>query len=115
VAEAFGGTVVWDSAIQTAVITADGSEPGSTFSGISGDPGAAAGEPLASAVNIGKRASTTADIVNLRAAATTESDIKRRLTPSDTLTITGVDGDWYQVRLEDGTAGYVAGWLVWIH
>ena len=54
----------------------------------------------------------TSDVVNLRESASTSSTIKKKLTPSDTFTITKVDNDWYQVQLPDGTVGWVAGYLV---
>jgi hypothetical protein len=70
------------------------------------------GSTAISAANIGKKATVTAEVVNLRESASTDSNIKGRLTPNDTFTITKVDNDWYQVQLDDGTLGWVAGRLV---
>lgn len=68
--------------------------------------------------NIGKTASISKDnnVVNLRKTVGTSSEIVRKLTPTDTFTITKVDTteDWYQVQMADGTIGWVAGWLVTI-
>jgi uncharacterized protein YgiM (DUF1202 family) len=94
--------------------------PGTTTPGTGGTggtggtttPGTGTGAPTTSQSNIGKQAAVNADAVNLREAASTSSAIKRKLTPSDTFTITKVDNDWYQVQLGDGTIGWVAGYLV---
>jgi len=61
----------------------------------------------ASQANIGKSASVTAEVVNLRESASTSSAIKKKLAPTDTFTITKADKDWYQVQLSDGTVGWV--------
>ncbi|MCL1848514.1 MAG: SH3 domain-containing protein [Clostridiales bacterium] len=89
---------------------ATSSTPGTTTTpgqGGTGNTGSAV-----SAANVGKSATVTADVVNLRESASTSSNIKKRLTPSDTFTITKADKDWYQVQLSDGTVGWVAGYLV---
>jgi hypothetical protein len=67
-----------------------------------------------SADNIGKTAGIAKDnnVVNLRKAANTSSEIVKKLSQQDTFTITKVDKDWYQIQLQDGTTGWVAGWLV---
>lgn len=64
--------------------------------------------------NIGKTATIAPDnnVVNLRKSASTSAEIVRKLSKTDTFTITKVDKDWYQVQLADGTTGWVAGWLV---
>ncbi|MCL2166935.1 MAG: SH3 domain-containing protein [Clostridiales bacterium] len=62
-----------------------------------------------SSTNVGKTASVTAEVVNLRESASTSSNIKQRLTPNDTFTITKADNGWYQVQLSDGTLGWVFG------
>ena len=76
---------------------------GSTGTGTS----SSSGSGTASAANVGKSAAVTAETVNLRESASTSSNIKKRLTPSDTFTITKADKDWYQVQLSDGTVGWV--------
>jgi hypothetical protein len=74
-------------------------------------PPTGGGQPV-SAANVGKSAAVTSEVVNLRESANTSSNIKQKLTPSDTFVITKVDNDWYQVQLSDGTIGWVAGYLV---
>ena len=76
-----------------------------------GTTGTNTGQAVSSA-NVGKTGSVTGEVVNLRETASTSSTIKKKLTPSDTFTITKVDNDWYQVQLADGTVGWVAGYLV---
>jgi len=73
------------------------------------NPGAGTGGSAVSAANVGKSASVTAEVVNLRESASTSSNIKKRLTPNETFTITKVDKEWYQVQLSDGTVGWVFG------
>ena len=87
-----------------------GTSSGGTSSTGSGSSGSSSGG--VSQTNIGKSATVTADVVNLRESASTSSNIKKKLTPSDTFTITKIDKDWYQVQLSDGTVGWVAGYLV---
>ena len=90
--------------------SASTSGSGSSSSSGSGSTGAAS----VSQANVGKSASVSGDVVNLRDSASTSSAIKKKLSPSDTFTITKVDTDngWYQVQLSDGTIGWVAGYLV---
>ncbi len=85
-----------------------GAGTGSTGSGT----GAGSSGTAVSQANIGKTGAVTADVVNLRESASTSSTIKKKLSPSDSFTITKVDKDWYQVQLSDGTVGWVAGYLV---
>lgn len=58
----------------------------------------------------------TADSVNVRSSATTSGDnVVATVTANTELTYLGStnasDGVWYQVRLANGTEGYVASWL----
>jgi len=92
-------------------------EPGSGSPGGTTPPAGGQGTPPpagggVSQGNVGKTGNVTGDVVNLRESASTNSTILRRLTPTDTFTITKVDRDWYQVQLGDGTVGWVAGYLV---
>ena len=97
------GTVTTNPGTNTGTNTGSGNT-GTTTGGNSGQ--------AVSSANIGKTGSVTSDVVNLRESASTSSTIKKKLTPSDTFTITKVDNDWYQVQLPDGTVGWVAGYLV---
>ncbi len=83
---------------------------GSTGSGTG--TGSSSSGTAVSQANIGKTGAVTAEVVNLRESASTSSTIKKKLSPSDSFTITKVDKDWYQVQLSDGTVGWVAGYLV---
>jgi uncharacterized protein YgiM (DUF1202 family) len=92
--------------------TADGAGDGtgSTADGAQAAPGSssnATGGNTASQANIGKTGNVTGSVVNLRESASTSSNIKKKLSPSDTFTITKVDKNWYQVQLSDGTVGWV--------
>ena len=88
----------------------------SSSGGASGGAGTApaAGGGTVSQADIGKEANVTSQVVNLRETASTQSNIKKKLSPTDTFTITKVDIEkgWYQVQLSDGTSGWVAGYLV---
>jgi uncharacterized protein YgiM (DUF1202 family) len=46
--------------------------------------------------------------VNLRACAGTDCDILSIAEDGSLLTVIGIDGDWYQVELEDGTTAFIA-------
>lgn len=48
--------------------------------------------------------------VNLRSCAGTECSVVGRAANGSLLTVLAVEGDWYQVETEDGTA-YIAAWL----
>lgn len=45
--------------------------------------------------------------VNVRSAPSTEAELVASLATGDALTVTGTDGDWYEVTLADGIGGYV--------
>ena len=45
--------------------------------------------------------------VNVRCAPSKEAEIAASLATGDAVTVTGQDGDWYEVTLPDGTGGYV--------
>lgn len=57
---------------------------------------------------IGLRFRATTD-VNLRAGPGTGSEVLAVLSPDERVDVTGVDGNWYAVQRDDGTAGYVFG------
>ena len=107
---------------EIAILTGEPLNPGATDTTPPASGGGAAPPPASggtgsstvSQANIGKSASVTADVVNLRESASTSAAIKKKLAPSDTFTITKVDVEkgWYQVQLSDGTVGWVAGYLV---
>lgn len=98
-------------------VSPDAATPGPGTSGTATPPTTttppASGGSVSSA-NVGKSATVTTDVVNLRESASTSSNIKKKLTPKDTFTITKADTDkgWYQVQLSDGTVGWVFGTYV---
>ncbi len=51
-------------------------------------------------------------VVNVRSSPDTDSEIIAKVTYGSWLEITGDRDDWYQVRLNDGGTGWIAGWLV---
>jgi cell division septation protein DedD len=108
-----GGDAAGQEASGSAGAAAGGGASG-TGTGGTGGTGSTGGtdDDNASQANIGKTGNVTSNPVNLREAASTSSNIKKKLTPSDTFTITKADKGWYQVQLSDGTVGWVAGYLV---
>ena len=69
------------------------------------DPGTTEPEPT------GKVIQVTASSVNVRAEPTTESDKIGSVVKGDELEYLGSDGDWYNVKLSDGTVGWIANYL----
>ena len=73
----------------------------------SGSPTPAASSP--SSVKV------TSDAVNIRAEASTDSSVLGSASNGDVLaylgTTSGSDGSWYNVRMANGTTGYIASWL----
>ncbi|MDO4732144.1 MAG: SH3 domain-containing protein [Bacillota bacterium] len=63
----------------------------------------------------GMHVKVTADSVNVRASASTSSQIVSTISSGTELeyldSTAASDGTWYQVRLQNGSIGYVAGWL----
>ena len=53
-----------------------------------------------------------AGIVNIRSGAGTEYNKIGEMTAGTNFSVSGEDGDWYQISLSDGSSGYVAKWLV---
>lgn len=50
--------------------------------------------------------------VNLRSGPAKTTDVIKKVYKSDAMVIQKVENDWYQVKLTDGTLGWIAGWLV---
>ena len=57
-------------------------------------------------------ASTGADVLNVRAAASTDSEIVGTVSADDSVEVVEDNGDWVKVVLGDGTYGYVSGEFV---
>lgn len=51
-------------------------------------------------------------VVNLRSAPTTAASILKKVGKDEAMTIQKVENDWYNVKLADGTVGWIAGWYV---
>ena len=49
---------------------------------------------------------------NIRTGSTTNVDVAMRANEGAEFPILAVEGDWYQIQLENGKIGYVAGWIV---
>lgn len=49
---------------------------------------------------------------NIRKSATTNSTVISRANSGETLTVLSVQNDWYEIKLKNGSKGFVAGWLV---
>jgi TolA-binding protein len=50
--------------------------------------------------------------VRLRSAPTTAASIIKNVGKDEAMTIQKVENDWYNVKLADGTVGWIAGWYV---
>ena len=61
---------------------------------------------------LGSRAETRGSAVRLRAGPAQGSPVVAELPAGTALRITGVLGQWRRVSLEDGRAGFIAGWLL---
>lgn len=59
----------------------------------------------------GKTVNVTGNSVNVRSAANTSASVVGQVSKGDKITYIGEDGDWYKVKLSDGTEGYIASWL----
>jgi N-acetylmuramoyl-L-alanine amidase len=49
---------------------------------------------------------------NLRKKPTVQSEVVQRANEGDTFSVSKLENDWYEVRLENGNTAFVAGWLV---
>ncbi|WP_152968519.1 SH3 domain-containing protein [Rossellomorea vietnamensis] len=49
---------------------------------------------------------------NIRSEANTQASVVKRAASGETYQVMSKDGDWYEVELADGSAGFVAGWVV---
>lgn len=84
-------------------------------SGNGNTPGNNPGNNNGDAEEDGQMVKVTSDSVNVRASASTSANVVSTVTSGTELEYLGStsasDGTWYQVRLSDGSEGYVAGWL----
>ena len=60
----------------------------------------------------GKTAVVTGSLVNVRKGPGTGNALVGQVARGDELPVLGQDGDWYQIKLANGSNGWVAGWLV---
>ncbi|PFA64521.1 N-acetylmuramoyl-L-alanine amidase [Bacillus sp. AFS015802] len=49
---------------------------------------------------------------NIRSEANTGASVIKRASSGESFPVKNKDGDWYEVELADGSAGFVAGWVV---
>ncbi|WP_156029952.1 SH3 domain-containing protein [Rossellomorea vietnamensis] len=49
---------------------------------------------------------------NIRSEANTQASVVKRASSGESYGVKSKDGDWYEVELADGSAGFVAGWVV---
>jgi len=49
---------------------------------------------------------------NIRKDPTTQSNVVQRAKEGESYPIIGVENDWYEIKLSNGTNGFIAGWLV---
>ncbi len=50
-------------------------------------------------------------VVNVRSAGSLNAQVVAKVYAGERLTVTGQQGDWYQVTLTNGTKGWIASWL----
>lgn len=96
IGEAFGASVTWDDAARTVRI-ANTNQPAPV------NPG-----------NVVVQNGTiriTENEVNIRRGPGTSHEIAQRARKGDTFNLIGVSGDWFQIRLADGSVAFVANWL----
>lgn len=58
------------------------------------------------------KVSVTGNVVNVRAANNTDSEVVGQVVSGTILAYTAKKDDWYQVTLSNGKTGWIAGWLV---
>jgi N-acetylmuramoyl-L-alanine amidase len=49
---------------------------------------------------------------NIRSEANTQASVIKRAASGESFPVKNKEGDWYEIELADGSAGYVAGWVV---
>lgn len=52
------------------------------------------------------------DATNIRSAPSTDSKVIMRADEGEEFSIVAVEDNWYKIKLQDGSEGYVAGWIV---
>jgi len=60
----------------------------------------------------GEVAVVKADVLNIRTGPSTDSIVSTQVGLGERLPVLGKSGDWYQVKVSNGSTGWVAGWLV---
>lgn len=49
---------------------------------------------------------------NIRIQPTVQADVLQRANAGDTFAVTKMINDWFEIKLKDGSKGYIAGWIV---
>ncbi|WP_044339545.1 SH3 domain-containing protein [Rossellomorea aquimaris] len=49
---------------------------------------------------------------NIRSDANAQASVIARASSGETFSVKSKNGDWYEIQLEDGSAGFIAGWVV---
>jgi N-acetylmuramoyl-L-alanine amidase len=52
------------------------------------------------------------DGTNIRSGPNVENDVILRANKGEQFAVKSLKGDWYEITLNDGTTGYIAGWIV---
>ena len=66
----------------------------------------------ASSTSCDKKVTVLTNGTNIRSSATTSSTIVSRASAGEKLTVTGEEGDWYNVSLPSGESAFIAKWVV---
>lgn len=81
--------------------------------GVASTPGSSVTSGTAGSNGAGRTARVTSgEGVNVRRGPGTDNPILTSVSPGETVTVLGEQGDWYNVRLKDGTVGYIYGPLL---
>ena len=96
IGEAFGGTVGWDQGSQTITILSKLETSRSAAENITAN----------------RNAVVTGSSVNVRGGPGTTNSVISQVAQGDSLPILEQSGDWYRIKLQNGSTGWVAGWLV---
>jgi len=54
----------------------------------------------------------TQNYINLRSAPTEDANVLKQVKKENTMVVQKVENQWYNVKLDDGTIGWVASWVV---
>ncbi|MGI6361668.1 MAG: SH3 domain-containing protein [Bacillota bacterium] len=84
--------------------TSDTGEAGATNANNEGNSGEAN-------ETVDKTVTITGNSVNVRSEASSSGSVVGKVSSGDKVSLVGQEGDWYKVKLTNGTEGWIASWL----